>query len=66
MDRQILKRMTGEELLLLRILNGEGVRPAIKAELDRRARLGPPARPTARMSLRAGIAAAGRLQTAAA
>ena len=35
-----LKHMTGEQLLLLRVLGGEPVRPAIEAELDRRARLG--------------------------
>ena len=44
MNTEILKRMTGEELLLLRILNGESTRPAIEAELDRRAMMGPPAR----------------------
>jgi len=38
---EILKRMNGEELLLLRILNGSSVQPAIDAELDRRARGGP-------------------------
>ena len=35
----ILSRMTGEELLLLRILNGNEIAPSIDAELDHRARL---------------------------
>ena len=34
----ILKQMTGEELLLLRILNGKQIAPAINAELDHRAK----------------------------
>jgi hypothetical protein len=33
----ILGKMTGEELLLLRILQGEKARSSIAAELDRRA-----------------------------
>jgi hypothetical protein len=33
--------MSGEELLLLRILNGKSVAATIDAELDRRARTGP-------------------------
>lgn len=37
MNPEILKRMTGEELLLLRILNGVSLGPPIEAELDRRA-----------------------------
>ena len=36
----IMSRMTGEELLLMRLLNGSSVLPAIDAELDRRARFG--------------------------
>ena len=36
----IMSRMTGEELLLMRLLNGSSVLPAINAELDRRARFG--------------------------
>jgi len=42
MTPEILERLSGEELLLLTILNGESVRPAIEAELDRRARFGRP------------------------
>ncbi len=38
---EVLKRMSGEELLLLRILNGESVQAAIDLELDRRASGGP-------------------------
>ena len=41
MIASILSRMSGEELLLLRILNGDSVRPAVDAELDRRGRFGP-------------------------
>lgn len=37
MKREILARMTGEELLLLRILGGDSAAAAISAELDRRA-----------------------------
>lgn len=40
---EMLKRLSGEELLLLRILNGDGVASAISAELDRKA-LGSPGR----------------------
>ena len=40
----IMSRMTGEELLLMRLLNGSSVLPAINAELDRRARFGVTAR----------------------
>ena len=36
--------MTGEQLLLLRILGGEEVREQIDRQLDRRALLGPPPR----------------------
>jgi len=36
--------MTGEQLLLLRILGGEDVREEIDRQLDRRALLGPPPR----------------------
>ena len=42
MTPEILEKMSGEELLLLTILNGEYVHPAVEAELDRRARLGRP------------------------
>jgi hypothetical protein len=44
----ILNRMTGEELLLMRILNGDSVLPAVEAELDRRAITGVTARTTTR------------------
>ena len=40
MTPEILERMSGEELLLLSIQYGERVRPAVDAELDRRARSG--------------------------
>ncbi len=40
MTPDILERMSGEELLLLTIMNGEYLRPAIQVELDRRARFG--------------------------
>ena len=36
---KILSKMTGEELLLLRIFNGKEIAPAIDAELDHRARM---------------------------
>ena len=42
MVAKILKRMNGEELLLLKILNGKSVSSSIGAELDRRAMLGTP------------------------
>jgi len=42
MGRNVLKHMTGEELLLVRILGGEKSRSVIEAELDRRAASGPP------------------------
>jgi len=45
MGEAMLKHMTGEELLYLRIFGGEGVAGAIETELDRRARSGLPARP---------------------
>jgi hypothetical protein len=35
---KILKQMTGEELLLMRILNGDDVASSISEELDHRAR----------------------------
>lgn len=34
---KILKRMSGEELLLMRILKGDGVGPVVEDELKRRA-----------------------------
>ena len=37
----VMKRMSGEELLLLRIISGNRVAPEIEHELDRRALLGP-------------------------
>ena len=40
MIANVLKRMSGEEMLLLRILKGQAVRPEIETELDRRAHLG--------------------------
>lgn len=40
MDTGVLTRMSGEELLLLRILNGKSVAAMVNAELDRRARFG--------------------------
>jgi len=43
MISEILRRMTGHELLLFRILNGDGIAPAIEAELVRRATLAPTA-----------------------
>lgn len=42
MTPTILKRLSGEELLLLRIQYGQSVGQAIEAELDRRALLGRP------------------------
>lgn len=36
----MMKRMTGEELLLMRILGGDGVAGTIDTELDRRAIMG--------------------------
>ena len=39
-----LKQMTGEELLLVAVLGGPKVHPAIDRELDRRALMGPPGR----------------------
>ena len=36
---KVISRMTGEELLLLRILNGEKIAPDIDAELNYRARM---------------------------
>lgn len=36
----IVKQMTGEELLLMTIFNNENARAAVDAELDRRARTG--------------------------
>jgi hypothetical protein len=44
MAQKILERLSGEELLLLRILGGENVRTAVEGELDRRAQAGPPRR----------------------
>ena len=41
----MLKYMSGEELLLVRVLGGAKVQPAIDQELDRRALLGAPRRP---------------------
>jgi len=41
MDTGVLTRLSGEELLLLRILNGKSVAAMVNAELDRRARVGP-------------------------
>ena len=41
MMSEALRGMTGEELLVLRVLGGEGVAPAIDRELDRRARACP-------------------------
>ena len=40
MITQIPSGMSGEELLLLRILSDDSAAPAIEAELDRRASLG--------------------------
>lgn len=37
---EILKRMTGEELLLMTIFNNDQARAAVDLELDRRARSG--------------------------
>jgi len=48
MMNEILTRMTGQELLLLRILNGDGIALSIEAELDRRATLAPAAARSAR------------------
>ena len=45
MISQIPRRMSGEELLLLRILSDDSAAPAIEAELDRRASLGATTRP---------------------
>ena len=39
-----LKQMTGEQLLLVSVLDGAKVRAAVDRELDRRALLGPPRR----------------------
>lgn len=36
---KIMSRMTGEELLVLRIINGEEIAPDINAELDHRAKM---------------------------
>lgn len=41
----MLKKMTGEELLLMRILGGDGVAGPIDTELDRRAIMGESERP---------------------
>lgn len=40
----VLSKMTGEELLLLTVLNGGEVYDAVEAELDRRARTARPPR----------------------
>lgn len=40
MMSEIMKRMSGEELLLLRILGDESARAGIEAELDHRAMAG--------------------------
>jgi hypothetical protein len=44
MTGAILKHMTGEELLLMAVLEGRHARGGIHAELDRRARVGMPVR----------------------
>jgi len=42
MSQAIMRRMTGEELLVMRIFGGQSVAAAISNELDRRATAGPP------------------------
>ena len=46
MKNAILGKMSGEELLMLRILNGRAAKAPVDAELDRRAHAGPPRRST--------------------
>ena len=64
MMSEILTRMTGQELLLLRILNGDGIAPVIEAELDRRATLAPPAAARSARTYGAGRAHAVRRSAA--
>jgi hypothetical protein len=68
MSNTLLRRMTGEELLVLRILQGEQSAAAISGELDRRARCYPARRMGRSVDWSSRIFAArqsARLQTAA-
>ena len=47
----MLKKMTGEEILLMRILKGNGVVETVDAELDRRAIMGESQRPQTQVSV---------------
>ena len=51
----MLKKMTGEELLLMRILGGDGIAGAIDTELDRRAIMGESERPQTQVSVAGNI-----------
>ena len=50
----MMKRMTGEELLLMRILGGDDLAETIDTELDRRAIMGESQRPQPQASVALG------------
>ena len=56
MTMALLKRMTGEELLLLRVFRGRTLGREIDAEQDRRAGVGPSRLSTASGLARLGVA----------
>ena len=55
-----IEDMTGEELLLLRVLGGWVVEPMVESELDRRVLTGPPGRSSRRRGVSRAAAVARR------
>lgn len=58
MNATLLRKMTGEELLVLNITHGWATATAVGAELDRRARLCPPRKQATRIDWSSRIFAA--------